>query len=100
MSTTLEFIYMLTVALAIGFLIGIERGWKKRASTEGSRAAGVRTFGLIGLLGGATALLSQTFGTLIFGAVFIGLVIILASAYLATLKQNQDVGITTLIAAF
>jgi len=99
MSTTLEFIYMLTVALAIGFLIGIERGWKKRASTEGSRAAGVRTFGLIGLLGGATALLSQAFGTLIFGAVFIGLVIILASAYLATLKQNQDVGITTLIAA-
>lgn len=99
MSTSLYVFYSLAVALAIGLLIGIERGWKKRESVEGSRIAGVRTFGLIGLLGGASALLSQTFGALVFGAVFIGLAVILVSAYLAASKQNQDVGITTLIAA-
>uniref|UniRef100_Q31GR1 Uncharacterized protein n=1 Tax=Hydrogenovibrio crunogenus (strain DSM 25203 / XCL-2) TaxID=317025 RepID=Q31GR1_HYDCU len=99
MSTSLYVFYSLAVALAIGLLIGIERGWKKRESIEGSRIAGVRTFGLIGLLGGASALLSQTFGALVLGAVFIGLAVILASAYLAALKNNQDVGITTLVAA-
>lgn len=99
MSTSLELFYTLTVALAIGLLIGIERGWKKRESMEGSRVAGVRTFGLIGLLGGTTALLSQTFDALVLGAVFIGLAVILASAYIASLKKNQDVGITTLVAA-
>lgn len=99
MNTSLELFYTLAVALSIGLLIGIERGWKKRESIEGTRIAGVRTFGLIGLLGGVTALLSQTFGTLVFGTVFIGLTVILASAYIAALKQNQDLGITTLIAA-
>lgn len=99
MSTSLYVFYSLAVALAIGLLIGIERGWKKRESVEGSRIAGVRTFGLIGLLGGASALLSQTFGALVFGAVFIGLAVILVSAYLAASKQSQDVGVTTLVAA-
>ncbi|QBZ83091.1 membrane protein [Hydrogenovibrio crunogenus] len=99
MNTSLELFYTLAVALSIGLLIGIERGWKKRESIEGTRIAGVRTFGLIGLLGGVTALLSQTFGALVFGTVFIGLTVILASAYIAALKQNQDLGITTLIAA-
>lgn len=99
MSTSLEPFYTLAVALAIGLLIGVERGWKKRESIEGTRIAGVRTFGLIGLLGGASALLSQSLDLFVFAAVFIGLVVVLASAYVATLKTNQDIGITTLIAA-
>src|SRR5216683_919580 len=47
----------LGVALAIGLLIGMERGWERRDRPEGSRTAGFRTFGLIGLLGGITAML-------------------------------------------
>ena len=42
----------LGLALAIGFLIGLERGWHERGEEEGHRAAGIRTFALIGLLGG------------------------------------------------
>jgi uncharacterized membrane protein (DUF4010 family) len=49
--------YYLGAALALGLLIGVERGWKAREQAEGQRVAGVRTYGLIGLLGGATALL-------------------------------------------
>lgn len=37
------------VALAIGLLIGLERGWRRRRADEGARVAGMRTFGLIGL---------------------------------------------------
>jgi uncharacterized membrane protein (DUF4010 family) len=47
------------LALAIGFLVGVERGWKRRYDKEQSRAAGARTYALIALLGGAAALLGQ-----------------------------------------
>jgi uncharacterized membrane protein (DUF4010 family) len=48
----------LGLALALGFVIGLERGWKERDEGEGKRAAGIRTFSLIGLLGGIFGLLS------------------------------------------
>ena len=45
----------LGLALAIGFLIGLERGWKARDEEEGQRTAGLRTYSLISLLGGIFA---------------------------------------------
>lgn len=48
----------LGVALAIGLLVGLERGWRARDEPAGSRAAGLRTFGIFGLLGGIFATLS------------------------------------------
>ncbi len=53
----------LAVALGIGLLIGLERGWKTREATPGSRAAGIRTFALSGLLGGIAGALAQATGT-------------------------------------
>jgi hypothetical protein len=50
--------YHLGVAPLIGPLIGIERGWAEREEEEGGRVAGVRTFSLIAILGGAAALLN------------------------------------------
>ena len=64
MSVELQAFYYLSVALAIGLLIGIERGWKERQAGEGGRVAGVRTYGLIGLLGGGSALLAEHLGPL------------------------------------
>ena len=40
----------LLMPLAIGLLIGLERGWQQRAATPGSRVAGMRTFALFGLI--------------------------------------------------
>jgi uncharacterized membrane protein (DUF4010 family) len=54
-----ELISRLGVALGIGLLIGLERGWRRRGATPGSRAAGIRTFALSGLLGGVIAALAQ-----------------------------------------
>ena len=71
-------IVRLGFSLAIGLLVGLERGWRERAGPAGSRTAGIRTFGAIGLLGGVTAALSQALaapavlvaGLLGFSAVF------------------------------
>lgn len=40
------------LALALGLLVGIERGWTQRDQAAGSRFAGIRTYGLLGLAGG------------------------------------------------
>ena len=50
----------LGLALALGFVIGLERGWKERDEGEGKRAAGLRTFSLIGLMGGIFGVLSPS----------------------------------------
>lgn len=47
----------LALALGVGFLVGIERGWKQRDEAEGERVAGLRTFALCGLLGGLAGLM-------------------------------------------
>lgn len=40
------------VGLALGLLVGLQRGWSLRERAEGMRFAGIRTFGLMGLAGG------------------------------------------------
>lgn len=50
------------VALGIGLLIGLERGWSTREHRPGSRTAGIRTFAIVGLLGAAAGALAQSLG--------------------------------------
>lgn len=50
----------LGLALALGLLIGVERGWAYREAEAGSRIAGIRTFGLIALAGGLAGLVGST----------------------------------------
>lgn len=90
--------YALSVALAIGLLIGVERGWNERMVEEGKRVAGVRTHGLVGLLGGASALLAGHVGHLFIGLAFVGLAIPVATSYVVHLRRDDDMGITSLIA--
>ncbi|MCW5745783.1 MAG: MgtC/SapB family protein [Alphaproteobacteria bacterium] len=54
----LEVLKRLAVALAIGLLVGLERGWRSREEAEGERTAGLRTYALSGLLGGVAGLLT------------------------------------------
>ena len=55
-----EPVYGALVSLAIGLIIGLERGWQVRQLGDNQRIAGMRTYGLIGLLGGVCALLLPT----------------------------------------
>jgi uncharacterized membrane protein (DUF4010 family) len=58
-----ELLSRFAVALGIGLLIGLERGWRTREIQSGSRTAGIRTFAVSGLLGAVAAALSQAAGT-------------------------------------
>ncbi|MEZ5853752.1 MAG: MgtC/SapB family protein [Hyphomicrobiaceae bacterium] len=59
---TVELFERLSLALAIGLLIGIERGWQTREEAEGERSVGLRTLALSGLLGGIWAAVAQAVG--------------------------------------
>ena len=55
-------LYRLGVALAIGLLVGAERHWRERDAQAGQRAAGLRTFGILGLFGGVMGALGSEVG--------------------------------------
>lgn len=94
-----ELFQRLAVALGIGFIIGLERGWKQRAAAAGQRVAGIRTFALIGLLGGVWGALGTALGDLVLGFAFLGLAAILIMARGARVRAEEDYGITTDVAA-
>lgn len=89
----------LGVALGIGLLIGLERGWHARGEEEGRRIAGVRTFGLIGLAGGITGLLASHFGGWVVAVGLLSLTAILVASYWAASRRDNAVGITTEVAS-
>jgi uncharacterized membrane protein YhiD involved in acid resistance len=80
---SMEVIFNLGLALALGLLVGVERGWQEREAAEGSRLAGIRTFGLISLLGGLWDLLSRGSGEILLGIAFLGFVVLMAVAHVA-----------------
>lgn len=47
----------IAMALALGLLVGLQRGWALRERADGSRFAGIRTFALMGLAGGIAGVL-------------------------------------------
>ncbi|HXP97222.1 MAG TPA: DUF4010 domain-containing protein [Telmatospirillum sp.] len=65
-----ELFKRLGMALAIGLLLGVERGWQMRQAPEGGRIAGIRSFALIGLLGGICGLLGKETGAIALAAGF------------------------------
>lgn len=60
------------LAVAIGLLIGIERGWQEREAQDGARVAGIRTFTMISLLGAISALIAGADRPLAMGLAFVG----------------------------
>lgn len=89
----------LAVALAAGLLVGIERGWRQRDVTTGGRVAGVRTFALLGGLGGMVGLLAREFGIVLPSILLGAAVIMLIIGYARSMAGPTDVSITSLIAA-
>lgn len=88
----------LAASLAVGLLIGVERGWRDRDLAEGERVAGLRTFSLVGLLGGALAVLLTEFGAWpLLGGMF-GLSLLLAVSYRQASRTSGNLSITTAIA--
>lgn len=97
---TVEHLTGLAAALMVGLVIGLERGWRGRALAEGGRIAGLRTFALTGLLGGALASMKDALGAWPLFAGLIGLSILMAVAYLEARRASGDLSITTFVALF
>lgn len=85
--------WKLVTALAIGLIIGIERERHKRSSSQ-KLSAGLRTFGLIALLGGLVELTGSAAVTILAGG-FVG-----TATLLAYFRSSQQVsGLTGEVAA-
>lgn len=89
----------LIVALGVGLIIGVERGWQRREGEPGSRAAGLRTFGLFGLLGGLAALFHQAGVAWILPTGWLSVTTLALAGYLVETRHRPDVSLTTTVAA-
>jgi uncharacterized membrane protein (DUF4010 family) len=96
----------LALAFGIGLLIGLERGWTTRDARPGSRAAGVRTFAISGLMGGLVGAIArgQADALSIGGSVFLGAAFIAFAGVITVFgrEENKAAGkqsATTTIAA-
>lgn len=96
--TDLDVFWRLGMALSIGLLLGLERGWHERAEAEGERTAGIRTFALTGLLGGVSAWLVGFTTPLVLAIGFLAMTALLTAGYLVKLRTRGDVGLTTEVA--
>lgn len=88
----------LVAALAIGLLIGLERGWHDREIPDGGRVAGLRTFALTGLLGGVLGHLQPDFGPWPLLGALTGISLLLAVFYAQSAKMSGNLSATTAIA--
>jgi uncharacterized membrane protein (DUF4010 family) len=94
------------LALAVGFLIGLQREQSaaERDASEtdqgGSSPGGVRTYPLVALLGALAALLSRALGPWIIGVGFGAVFVPLAIGYARDVWGSRDRGLTTELAFF
>jgi uncharacterized membrane protein (DUF4010 family) len=93
-----DLVMRLAVALAIGLLVGLERGWKTRDEEDGKRAAGFRTFALSGLLGGTAAVLSSLSAPVVLAAMFLGYLAVFAAFHWLEAKADRSFSVTSVVA--
>lgn len=88
-----ELFRRLAVALAIGLLVGLERGWQTRDESDHQRTAGLRTFALTGLLGGISGMISAVSSPFILPAALLAFTgALVAFSYLeASVEKNFSV---------
>jgi uncharacterized membrane protein (DUF4010 family) len=93
----------LAVATAVGLLVGLERHWRERDEPSGHRVAGLRTFGLTGLLGGVAAVLAEgradLAGALLIGVTMIAFVLLIGPFLHRAAQDEGSHSATTAVAA-
>jgi uncharacterized membrane protein (DUF4010 family) len=96
-------LHRLGVALAIGLLVGAERHWRERDAESGHRTAGLRTFGILGLLGGVAGALGPAAGgtgeAILIGAALLAALAALLPFALREAAAEGNFSATTMVAA-
>lgn len=99
-ASELEATTRLAVAGAIGLIVGLEREWSGHTTGPDARFAGIRTFLLLGLLGGAAGLLAaQGLETIGSALAITGGALTVAAYVMATRRHTAHVDGTTEAAA-
>jgi uncharacterized membrane protein (DUF4010 family) len=93
-----EALSRLTVSLAIGLLVGLERGWQTRDAENNQRAAGFRTFALSGLLGGVTGFIAQQTSASVIGWVFLGYMGAFTAFHWLEARSEGGASVTSVVA--
>ncbi len=96
---TTEAFQRLSLALAIGILVGIERGWQEREAAAGERVAGIRTYGLSSFLGGLCGFVQPVTGPILPTAVFVFFCITILVFSSMQVARDKDFSATAAIAA-
>lgn len=99
-TASLELAQRLALALALGLLIGIERGWREREARAGARTAGIRSFALLGLAGGLSAALVPALGPWPAALVLSVLGAVIAVFSYRENLADESYSVTTAVAAF
>jgi uncharacterized membrane protein (DUF4010 family) len=98
-----ELISRLALALGIGLLLGLERGWRAREERPGGRAAGIRTFALSSMLGGVIGSIGQALGGagggIAIGLGFLSYALATAVFCLEENRAEKNLSATTWVAA-
>jgi uncharacterized membrane protein (DUF4010 family) len=87
----------LLIAALGGAAVGLERQWSGHADGPGARFAGIRTFTMLGAIGGLSGWLWTTGVTVPAAILLAGAVAVIAAAYIA--GSRQDIDGTTEVAA-
>jgi uncharacterized membrane protein (DUF4010 family) len=80
----------LAVAGLSGMAVGLEREWSGHASGPGARFAGIRTFLLLGTIGGISGVLLSTVGPAIAAALILAAGGIIVAAYLTAARRSPE----------
>jgi uncharacterized membrane protein (DUF4010 family) len=98
-SVELEVAAGIGVAALVGLAVGIERERSGKASGPDARFAGVRTFFLIGLLGGVAGWLAESGPPWIAAALLLGAAALIVAAYATSVMRGMGADSTTEVAA-
>ncbi|MGG6892397.1 MgtC/SapB family protein [Rhizobium sp. BR 315] len=102
---SIESFERLGLALAIGAVVGVERHWRERDEGAGKRTAGIRTFMIVGMLGGLSGLIEQTQSPqpALYGLVVVAMFAIFSAIFaLYQFRESiveGDYSVTTVVAA-
>ena len=80
----------LLIALLGGAAVGLERQWSGHAEGPGARFAGIRTFTMLGALGGLSGWLWTAGATALAAILLAGAVAVVAAAYVAGSRHDVD----------
>lgn len=88
------------IAALVGAGVGLEREWTVQSSAQDVRFAGLRTFTLLGLLGGVAGLFISDASAIVGATILLGGMAVAVSAYvMAARRPDHDIGGTTETAA-